>query len=270
MLYISLPARGWMCSTKHITKDARSRGQKIWYRKFKSNNRQWRMMKWHLNDLILKQRLHLTLPWCKELQQYAEELIYLAKKNTPHYNGLVESMLISSAARDILYEKLVPRYFDRPFFCTRVMNKWQFRERDAAPMGFIEFVDRPGESQPARPVGTQKIRYIEHMLANGSRRERRIFAGKARKEVATQQGDGAVEKDVVMSQKRGEAPRRRVRASRIGQALGGLAMSKDGASNNSLLLPLANNVNTTMDFSHRMSQVTQFLKTQGCLPSAGS
>ncbi|CAD7950866.1 unnamed protein product [Amoebophrya sp. A120] len=179
LVRVTPPRRGWMCSTKHITLGAQSRGQKVWFRKFFANHKQWFRMKWHLNDLILKQRLHLTLPWAKELQQYAEDMMYCAKKNTPHYNGLVESMLVSSAARQILYEQLVPRYKDRPFFFTRLVNKWQTRERDGAPMGFLEFVDRPGEYKPARPVGEERMRYIEHQLEHGTRRERRIFARKA-------------------------------------------------------------------------------------------
>eukprot|EP00392_Amoebophrya_sp_AT5.2_P010422 g10482.t1 len=145
--------------------------ERKWYRKFGSIHKQWFKMRWHLNDLVLKQRLHLTISWCKELQQYAEELIYLAKMNTPHYNGLVESILV--------YEKLVPRYKERPFFFTRVVNKWQLRNRDAKSMGFIEFVDRPGEYKPARPVGEARNRYITAMLEHGTRRDRRVFAKKA-------------------------------------------------------------------------------------------
>ena len=42
------------------------------------------------------------------------------------------------------------RYKDREGGYTRVV-KTGFRERDAAPMALIEFVDRVGELRPARP-----------------------------------------------------------------------------------------------------------------------
>merc|ERR1711879_443747 len=108
------------------------------------------------NQLVLEQRLELTLPKVKELQQYAEEVVFLAKKNAPYHDGLVESMLTSPEARQILYERMVPRYRDRHFHVTRVVNQWRYRERDAAPMGFLEYVDRPGEIRPANPVGAAR------------------------------------------------------------------------------------------------------------------
>lgn len=164
---------------RFITLNARSRGQKKWYRRFNGNHKQWRKMRMHLNDLILRQRIHLSKKWTRELQQYAEELIYMAKKNDPHNNGIVESILTNPAAREILYEKLVPRYRDRPFYFTRCVNKWQLRIRDNAKMGFIEFVDRPGEYEPAPPVGESRARMVREIMENGSRRERRRHVGEA-------------------------------------------------------------------------------------------
>lgn len=69
-------------------------------------------MKDMLNLLILNQRLETSLPRAKELQQYAEEIVFLAKKNSPYHDGLVESMLTSPEARRILYERMLPRYKD--------------------------------------------------------------------------------------------------------------------------------------------------------------
>lgn len=99
---LSSPALGWMTTVRHKFKDARPRGRKKWWRKFTNQTKQWHQTKMHLQDLIMKQRLELPLKWAKELQQYAEELIYLAKRNSPHHNGLVESMLNSTVARNVL------------------------------------------------------------------------------------------------------------------------------------------------------------------------
>merc|ERR1719217_1601464 len=102
-------------------------------------------MKAMLNTLVKTQRIETTLPKAKELQQYAEELVFLAKKNTSYHDGLVESMLTSPEARSILFERMVPRYQDRHFHFTRILNQQTLRIRDGAKMAFIEYVDRPGE-----------------------------------------------------------------------------------------------------------------------------
>merc|ERR1712112_250969 len=94
------------------------------------------------------------------------------------FHNLVESMLTSASARQILYEKLVPRYKDRHFFFTRVVNKWEVRQRDSARLGLIEYVDYPGELYPANPVGEAR----KHLVARefeASRRNRRRYASEA-------------------------------------------------------------------------------------------
>lgn len=54
----------------------------------------------------------------------------------------VESVIRSPAARRNLFEKYAPMYAHRPFFFTRVVNTFRLRMRDAAPMAYVEFVDR--------------------------------------------------------------------------------------------------------------------------------
>merc|ERR1719401_1251360 len=115
---------GWMATTRVLAKGARSKGRNAYFRKFQPAHRQWQMTKNMLNDLVKEQRLELTLPKVKELQQYAEEVVFLAKKNSPYHDGQVESILTSPEARQILYERLVPRYQDRHFHFTRVVNQW--------------------------------------------------------------------------------------------------------------------------------------------------
>ena len=121
------------------------------FRKLTASYRQWEIIKSQLNRLIVYQRIELSSIWAKELQQYAEEIVSLAKKNTPYHDGLVESMLKSPEAREVLYERLVPRYHERKGLCTRVVNQFRFRERDTTPISFIEFIDRSGELFPASP-----------------------------------------------------------------------------------------------------------------------
>eukprot|EP00397_Hematodinium_sp_SG-2012_P065583 GEMP01095759.1.p1 GENE.GEMP01095759.1~~GEMP01095759.1.p1 ORF type:complete len:196 (+),score=21.21 GEMP01095759.1:154-741(+) len=169
---------GYLVTSKFITNGARSRGQRVFYRKFGPNHRQWAMMKEMLNELIMKQRYYTTLPRAKELQQYAEEIIFLAKREDARSASLVESMLTSAPARQILYEKLVPRYKDRHFFFTRVVNQWQIRERDSGLVGFLEYVDRPGELTPANPVGEDRKQFVASQF-EANRRNRRRYGSEA-------------------------------------------------------------------------------------------
>merc|ERR1719401_2810267 len=144
-------------------------------------------MKDLLNRLVKEQRLELTLPKAKEVQQYAEEIVFLAKKNTPYHDGLVESMLTSPEARQLLYERMVPRYQDRHFHFTRTLNQFRYRERDTAPMGIIEYVDRPGELRPANPVGAARDQYVAHEFLE-TRRGRRRYRGEIERMLARPEG----------------------------------------------------------------------------------
>ncbi|CAE7534721.1 rplQ [Symbiodinium sp. CCMP2456] len=110
----------------------------IYHKVFGPSHKQWKMMKDMLNILVRDQKMETSLARAKELQQYAEEIVFLAKKNSPYHDGLVESMLTSPEARRILYERMLPRYQDRHFHFSRVLNQWRYRERDTTPMAIIE------------------------------------------------------------------------------------------------------------------------------------
>uniref|UniRef100_A0A7S1PSK9 50S ribosomal protein L17 n=1 Tax=Alexandrium catenella TaxID=2925 RepID=A0A7S1PSK9_ALECA len=167
---------GFMGTTRFIAKGARSKGRNAYWRKFAPAHKQWPQMKELLDRLIKEQRLELTLPRVKELQQYAEEIVFLAKKNTDYHDGLVDSMIVTPEARQILFERMVPRYQDRRFHFTRVVNQFRYRDRDTTPMGFIEYVDRPGELRPANPVGAARVQLVaQEFLA--TRRGRRMHLG---------------------------------------------------------------------------------------------
>lgn len=187
---------GFMGTTKFLALGARSKGRKVYFRKFLPAHAQWALMKNMLNDLVLEQRLECTSPKAKELQQYAEELIFLAKKNTPYHDGLVESILTSPEARRILYERMVPRYRDRGFHFTRIVNQWRYRERDTAPMSFIEYVDRPGEIRPANPVGAARDQLVAQEFLT-TRRGRRKHATEVERMLRRPGSDLPLDEEVI-------------------------------------------------------------------------
>mmetsp|Transcript_51547 Transcript_51547/g.144008 ORF Transcript_51547/g.144008 Transcript_51547/m.144008 type:complete len:206 (-) Transcript_51547:75-692(-) len=150
---------GWMATTRFIARGARSKGRRAYFRKIAPAVQQWTMMKDMLHALVVQQRIETTLSRAKELQQYAEEIVFLAKKNTSYHDGLVESMLTSPEARSILYERMLPRYKDRNFHFTRIVNKFTYHLR-TSKAAFIEYVDWPGELRPANPVGPARVQHV--------------------------------------------------------------------------------------------------------------
>ncbi|KAK2195752.1 bifunctional Ribosomal protein L17/Ribosomal protein L17 superfamily [Babesia duncani] len=147
------------------------------FRKFRGQpTKSFDWIKNHLDRLIRNGRIEVTLPKAKELQQYAEEIVFHAKKDTPESDLIVESMLRTPEARQMLYEKYVPLYTNRPFFFTRVVNQWRFRFRDAAPMAYLEYVDRSGELRPAKAVGFEKLKYIHSQMQESRRNFRKYYS----------------------------------------------------------------------------------------------
>lgn len=83
-----------------------------------------------------------TVPKAKELRRVAEPLITLAKNDSVANRRLAFARMGSKAAVGKLFTEIGPRYQDRPGGYTRIL-KCGFRTGDAAPMAFVELVDRP-------------------------------------------------------------------------------------------------------------------------------
>ncbi len=93
-------------------------------------------------SLIEHEVIKTTLPKAKELRRVAEPLITLAKEDSVANRRLAFARTRSDAAVGKLFAELGPRYKDRPGGYTRIL-KCGYRAGDAAPMAFIELVDRP-------------------------------------------------------------------------------------------------------------------------------
>ena len=94
------------------------------------------------SSLIEHEVIKTTLPKAKELRRIAEPLITLAKEDSVANRRLAFSRTRNKAAVGKLFSELGPRYEDRPGGYTRIL-KCGFRPGDAAPMAYIELVDRP-------------------------------------------------------------------------------------------------------------------------------
>ena len=82
-----------------------------------------------------------TLPKAKELRRVAEPLITLAKQDSVSNRRLAFARMGSKKAVGKLFSEIAPRYSERPGGYTRIL-KCGFRPGDAAPMAYIELVDR--------------------------------------------------------------------------------------------------------------------------------
>ena len=85
-----------------------------------------------------------TLPKAKELRRIVEPLITLAKTDSVANRRLAFSRLRDKAMVAKLFSDVAPRFNTRPGGYTRVL-KCGFRSGDAAPMAYIELVDRSTE-----------------------------------------------------------------------------------------------------------------------------
>lgn len=89
--------------------------------------------------------IRTTLPKAKELRRIAEPLITLSKNDSVAQRRLVASRLRDPAMVAKLFKILGPRYKERPGGYLRVL-KCGFRVGDAAPMAYVELVDRAVDS----------------------------------------------------------------------------------------------------------------------------
>jgi large subunit ribosomal protein L17 len=93
-------------------------------------------------SLLRHELIKTTLPKAKELRRVAEPLITMAKTDSVHKRRLAFSRLRDKEVVGKLFAELGPRYQERPGGYLRIL-KCGFRASDAAPMAYVELVDRP-------------------------------------------------------------------------------------------------------------------------------
>ncbi|MCW8956356.1 MAG: 50S ribosomal protein L17 [Gammaproteobacteria bacterium] len=94
------------------------------------------------NSLFEHEIIKTTLPKAKELRRVAEPLITLAKEDSVAKRRLAFDRMRDKNMVGKLFSELAPRYKDRPGGYLRIL-KCGFRAGDAAPMAYVELVDRP-------------------------------------------------------------------------------------------------------------------------------
>jgi large subunit ribosomal protein L17 len=111
-------------------------------RKFNINSSQRNALFRNLTtSLIRNEIIRTTLPKAKELRRYAEPLITLSKTNTVAARRLAFARIRDREAVLKLFDVIGPRSVNRPGGYLRVL-KCGLRAGDAAPMAYVELVDR--------------------------------------------------------------------------------------------------------------------------------
>jgi len=101
------------------------------------------------SSLIKHEMIKTTLPKAKELRRVAEPLITLAKNDGVANRRLAFARLRDEVAVGKLFTELGPRFVTRPGGYLRIL-KCGFRDGDAAPMAYVELLDRPQPEAAAK------------------------------------------------------------------------------------------------------------------------
>jgi large subunit ribosomal protein L17 len=92
-------------------------------------------------SLIMNEQIKTTVPKAKELRPFVEILVTKARAGTLAVRREIISKIKDKVAAEKLMSVLAIRYKERPGGYTRIV-KAGFRYGDAAPVAYIEFVDR--------------------------------------------------------------------------------------------------------------------------------
>jgi large subunit ribosomal protein L17 len=113
--------------------------------------------------LITNEQIKTTLPKAKELRPVVEKLITLGKKGGLANRRRALSMLRDEESVRKLFSTLATRYEKRPGGYIRVL-KAGFRYGDAAPLAYIEFIDRDVAAKGAKDLA-RKVTQTEQEAA---------------------------------------------------------------------------------------------------------
>lgn len=106
------------------------------------------------SSLFRHELIKTTVPKAKELRRVAEPLITLAKEDSVHARRLAFARLRDKETVAKLFTELGPRYESRPGGYLRII-KCGYRAGDAAPMAYVELVDRPESDADAMDIEPQ-------------------------------------------------------------------------------------------------------------------
>jgi len=122
-----------------------------------------------VTQLLKHERIETTVSRAKELRKWCDQMITYGKKNNRMAFSKAYAFIKEKEVMRKLFTELKDRYAHRPGGYCRVMRT-RTRRGDAAPLAFIELVDRPGELRPAAPCQPNQQ---ENQVLNKREREKK-------------------------------------------------------------------------------------------------
>ena len=113
------------------------------------------MLKNMATSLFRHERIVTTTPKAKELKRFAEKVITLAKKASPHARRQANVEIRDVEVLNKLFATLGPRFAERAGGYTRIVRVGP-RAGDNAEMSVIELVDRTQAAAPEAPEKGKK------------------------------------------------------------------------------------------------------------------
>lgn len=114
------------------------------YRLGRVTGHRWALMRNLLTALFRHERITTTETKAKALRPLADRMITLAKQESLHARRQVLTMVPDTEVVERLFDTIAARLSDRQGGYTRILKNG-VRRGDAAPMVFLELVDRVAE-----------------------------------------------------------------------------------------------------------------------------
>eukprot|EP00268_Persea_americana_P069271 TRINITY_DN9813_c0_g1_i1.p1 TRINITY_DN9813_c0_g1~~TRINITY_DN9813_c0_g1_i1.p1 ORF type:complete len:161 (-),score=35.46 TRINITY_DN9813_c0_g1_i1:382-864(-) len=112
------------------------------------------MLRTLVSQLVKHERIETTVAKAKEVRRLADNMVQLGKEGTLSAARSAAAFVRGDDVIHKLFTELAYRYKDRAGGYTRLLRT-RIRVGDAAPMAYIEFVDRENELREAKPATPQ-------------------------------------------------------------------------------------------------------------------
>ncbi|KAL1224527.1 Large ribosomal subunit protein bL17c [Cardamine amara subsp. amara] len=117
------------------------------------------MFRTMVSQLVKHERIETTVAKAKEIRRFADNMVQLGKEGSLAAARQAAGFVRGDDVLHKLFTELAYRYIDRAGGYTRMLRT-RIRVGDAAPMAYIEFIDRENElrqSKPATPQPPQRV-----------------------------------------------------------------------------------------------------------------
>ncbi|KAL9377739.1 hypothetical protein Peur_029074 [Populus x canadensis] len=112
------------------------------------------MLRTMVSQLIKHERIETTVAKAKEIRRLADNMVQLGKEGSLCAARRAAAFVRGDDVIHKLFSELAYRYKDRAGGYTRMLRT-RIRVGDAAPMAYIEFIDRENELRQSKPPTPQ-------------------------------------------------------------------------------------------------------------------